>query len=120
MPTLAPVVNATTTTEVKILPTVKRRLLGELKAYEELKFQAKALDLAMEKHKAAIATIRESIGATTLDVDGFKVTYVSPVRSVLEKKLLLDNGVTMAQIESATVTKPTKPYTKISLPGEGE
>lgn len=116
----SPTVTATTTHKVALKPTVKRRLLQELKAFAELKGQLKAIEHAMEGHKGAIAAIREETGETTLELEGFKITYVTPTRSSLDKGLLLAQGVSMAQIEQATTVVPTKPYVKVSLPGEVE
>src|SRR5712664_1151708 len=118
MPTLTATVS--TTKEVKLTPRVTRKLLTELKGYAELKAQRNAIDAAMDGHKAAIEKLRDETGEQSIALEGFKVSLVSPVRSSLDRKRLLEAGVTMAQLESGTVTKPTKPYTKVSVPGEKE
>ncbi len=113
-------VTTTAPRPVSLRPSQKRALLTELRTYAELKSQADAIKLAMDKHKAKVATLREEIGETNLEVEGFKVSYVTPTRKELDKQLLLAQGVTIGQIENATVVKPVKPYVKISLPGEAE
>lgn len=117
---LAPVATATTTRELVLKPQLRRKLLNELRAFAELKSQYKALELAMNKHKDAIGRLREETGEQSIALEGFKVTQVTQTRSTLDKKLLLEQGVTMGQIENATVTKPGRPYTKVTTPGEKE
>lgn len=110
----------TATQEVRIQPTLKRKLLNELNAYAVLDSQVKAIKEAMEMHRATVERYRQEIGAEAFEVDGFKIAYVQGVRSVLDKHLLMAQGVTMAQIENASPPKPVKAYTKISLPGAKE
>lgn len=117
---LAPVATVTTTREVTLKPQVRRKLLNELRAYQELKQQYKAIEMAMDKHKDAIGALREQTGETSIALEGFKVTQVTQTRSTLDRKLLLEQGVTMGQIENATVTKPGRPYTKVTVPGDKE
>ncbi len=118
MPTLTATV--TSTTELILAPKIKRKLLTELKAYAELKAQRDAIDAALDSHKATIEGLREGTDETSISLEGFKVTRISPTRSILDKKKLLAEGVTMGQIQNATVTKATKPYTKVTLPNEVE
>ncbi len=120
MPSTVPGVVATTVHKVTLKPTVRRQLLTELKTYAELKSQAKALEQAMEMHKAKIGAIRAETGETAIEIEGFKITYVTGERKILNKELLLQQGVTMAQIEAATETKPNKPYDKVTCPGDKE
>ena len=118
MPALANTVTATTTHEVRLSPAVRRKLLTELRTYEQLKQQKAAIESAMEKHKTIIAAIREETGEQTIKLEGFSVTLVAPVRSTLDKKKLIAQGVTTAQIEAATVISPGKSYTKVTVPAE--
>jgi hypothetical protein len=117
---MALTVSAVTTTEVQIKPALKRKLLTELKAFAELKSQLDAIEGAMAMHKATIGRIQEETGEVSLAIEGFKISLVSPTRSTLDKKLLLLNGVSMGQIENSTVTKATKPYVKVTVPGAVE
>ena len=117
MPTLTATV--TTTRELVLKPTVRRKLLTELKTYQELKGQLDAIKSAMDKHKGVIGKLREETGEQSIKIDGFSVTLVAPVRSTLDKQKLIAQGVTMAQIEAATIVKPGAAYEKISLPGNG-
>lgn len=117
---MTPTVTATTTHTVTIKPMLRRKLLSELKAYAELKANVKVLEHAMEGHKTTISAIREVTGEDAIELDGFKVTHVTPTRTTLSKEKLLQAGVTMAQIEAATETKAIKAFDKISIPGEVE
>lgn len=108
---------ATSKTELKLKPAVKTKLLKELKAYEVLADQRKAIELAIKKHKGNIEEIQEETGETSLAIDGFKVTLVAPIRHVLDKKKLIALGVSADIIEEATVEVSGKPYIKVTVPG---
>lgn len=110
----------TTTHQVKLAPHLKRRLLTSLRLYGELATQMKALKLAMTKAKGNVEDVLVETGESSIALDGYKATYVSPVRTYLDKQQLILNGVSIAQIEASTVTKPGKPYTKVTLPGQKE
>ena len=108
----------TTTKEITLKPAVRRKLLTELKAYSELKQQLDAIKHAMDKHKATIGGLRDMTGEKALELEGFKIRLVEPTRSTLDKKKLVELGCATAWIEEATTTKPTKPYEKVTCPGE--
>lgn len=110
----------TTTKEITLKPTTKRKLLTELKAYAALKKQQDEIDESMSVHKATIGELRESTGEDAIALDGFKVSLVSPVRKVLNHKKLIELGCAVAWIEEATESKPSKSYEKVSCPGEKE
>ena len=120
MPALTQTVTATTTHQVKIEPRLKRRLLVELKGYAVLKAQRDALDSAMTKTRSKIEDVLGDIGESSLSVEGFKTTLVAPVRTTLDEKKLIANGVTMDQIEASKVQTATKPYVKVTCPKEHE
>ncbi len=113
-------VSATTTVteEVKLKPALKAKLTKKLKVYAELHTQLKAVQAAMDKEKAEIGSLREEAGVTSLAIDGFKVTQVTNLRTTLDKLKLIEMGVTTEMLEEATVTKPGRPYEKITCPGE--
>lgn len=115
---LVTTVTTTITEEVKLRPSLKAKLLRELRTYAELRAQVKALELAMDKHKATIGGLREEAGVNSLALEGFHVTLVSPMRSTLDKMKLIAMGVTTEMLEEATTVKPGRPYEKISIPGE--
>ena len=117
---LAATVTTVTKEELKLKPLLRVKLMKRLKVYNELKGQIAALELAKDKEKAAIELMREEVGVTSFSLEGYKVTQVTNLRSTLDKKKLVELGVTTAQIEEATVTKPGKPYLKITVPGERE
>ena len=110
----------TITKTVTLKPTLRRKLVTELKAYAELKVQLAALEHALKKHKTAIEECVFESGETSLTVDGFKATMVAPVTSRLDKQRLVALGVTTAMIEEATITTPGRPYLKVTIPGTRE
>jgi len=120
MLTQAATITATTTQQIVLKPSLKTKLMKELRLYAELRSQREAIDAAMDKHKASIEVIRDEAGEQSLKVEGYTISLVAPVRAILDKMRLIANGVTLAQIEDSTVHKPSKPYCKISLPGEKE
>lgn len=102
---------------VKLAPLVRRRLLTSLRVYGELKTQLEAIKLEMSKAKDNIEGALIDTGETSIALDGYKATYVSPVRTHLGKQKLIASGVTLAQIEGATIVRPGKSYVKVSTPG---
>src|ERR1039457_1694173 len=89
----------TVTQSVELSPQLKRQLLNECRAYQGLKIQQDALELAIANKKANIGRLREKSGQKALELEGFKLTYVEPTRSVLNKKKLIELGCAMAWIE---------------------
>lgn len=65
--------------------------------------------LAKELAKAAM----ERDGVLRAEIEGVTVQWVFPSRTTLDKKKLLAQGVTYAEIERATVTEDTTPYISI-------
>lgn len=118
--TVSTTATATTTHELRLAPQVKRRLLTSLRVYGELNQQLKAIKLAMSKAKGNVKTALVDSGESSISLDGYKATYVSPTRSHLDKQKLIAQGVTIAMLEMATVTKPGKSYVKISTPSGDE
>lgn len=120
MPALAVNATVTTTKDIRLAPQLRTKLLKELRAYQAIEEQLKALEHAKAKHKTAIGKLRDETGEQSIKLDGFTVTLVAGVSTKLDKKLLIQQGVTMAMIENATVVTPKRAYDRISLPGEAE
>lgn len=118
MPKLAQTVTATTTQEITLAPQVRRKLLNEFRLYAELKSQAKALELAMDKHKAAIAAIRNETGEMSLALDGFKTTLVAGERKKFDPKKFVLLGGDLDVYNGAVKKTPIAPFEKITTPGE--
>lgn len=115
---LATTVTTTTKEEVKIKPRIKTALTAELKAYAADRLELKAVQERLDDRKAKIGAWREEIGVTSLKLEGFSVTLVPNLRTSLDVKKLIEMGVTTEMIQEATVTKPGKPYEKVTCPGE--
>ncbi len=122
MASLAAKIEATTTqtVEVKLKPSLKRKLLNELTAYAALHAQLKSIEAQMAVHKTTLEECVIESGEQSLELEGFKATMVFPVRSKLDKMLFVQQGGTLAQLENATVSTPSKHYLLISLPGQKE
>jgi hypothetical protein len=103
---------------VSIKPKTLAKLRAELKAYAALKAQRDAIDERMTAAKAVIGELRESTGEDKLSVDGFSLALVQSVRKVLNHAKLIELGCAAAWIEEATESKPSKPYEKITVPGD--
>ena len=108
---------ATTTTEVSLKPALKTRLLKELRTYAMLRSQMKDLELALDKHKAVIGGIREETGEQKLEIDGFSVTLVAPIRKKFNPKRFVAEGGDLAIYNNAMDDVTSRPYEKISCPG---
>ena len=118
-------ITATTiqTTEVKLSPALKRKVLTELRTYAQLSEQMRVLKAALQVRKDRVQALFDEAGEFTaltqgVALDGFKTKYVTGVRATLDKKILIGLGVTDEMLAEATVSKPIAPYLKISVPGE--
>lgn len=118
MPRLSASVTSTTTTVVKLSPTVKKKLLTALKTYGGLKVQRDAADHAMKGHRGTVEELLEEAEQTSLDIEGYKATIIAPVKTRLDPKKLIALGVSADIIEKATISTPGTPYVKITTPGQ--
>lgn len=109
---------ATTETTVKLAPSVKRKLLTNLRLYQELKAQIAALQAQSDAAKAEVEELRQTVGEDKLELEGYKIAYVQGVRGVLDHKKLIELGCAAAWIAEATENKPNKPFIKITCPGD--
>lgn len=108
----------TVDTDVELTPRQQQELRVAFQRYQRLKGELENTQSKLDTAKADLAVIRTRIGEVTISVDGFRSTLVWPVRSKLDKKKLLRLGVTQAQIEQATTTKPGRPYELVTCPGD--
>jgi hypothetical protein len=106
------------TVETALDPTVKARLQEELHAYYATKAERDGCEARLNHIRATIDVLREATGQAQLDVDGVKLSLVAPVRRTLDVKKLVTAGVTMDLINMCYKETATKPYTKITAPGE--
>lgn len=116
-------VNATTTTDVKLDTRLRTKLLGYLGQYATVAGQIKELKAGKDDLTAAIRKLRESTGASSLDLEGFKMTDVggdSFDRDATYKKLMSMHGLTIEDIKACEVHKPKKRFEKITCPGGGD
>lgn len=102
---------------VTIEPKLRRKLLIRLRVLEELASQKKAIELAIAGENAQVELIRDQVGEKSLRVEGFTITRVTGTSKSLNWKKLKALGVTDAMRALATVEKPKKPYTLVTLPG---
>jgi hypothetical protein len=107
-----------TTKNIELKTTTRNDLLLELRAYAELKREQTAIQKAMDGHRDSIGKLREETGEQSISLNGFIVTEIRGTITTLDKKKLIAQGVTVAQIEAATITRPKRSYEKITLPGE--
>ena len=122
---MSPKATTIQTTEVKLTPTLKRKVLTELRTFAALHEQIRTLKAAMQERKDKVQKFFEDAGefnALTqgVSLDGFKAKYVSGVRSILDKKILIGLGVTDEMLAEATRSVPIKPYLKLTAPGDHE
>ncbi len=119
MPAIKQEANVTVSTkkEIRLEASVRRKLLTELKTYQNLHAQKKALELAMDKIKSKVAAIRNETGEQSLELEGFKVTLVAPTRKKFNPKTFVKLGGDIDIYNQANEETLVTPYEKISLPG---
>lgn len=111
-------VTTTTTHQLVLKPTLKKKLLLALRTYVELRAERKALKLAQIKQAKIVEDIQVEVGESSLVVEGFKSTMVAPNRHQLNKKKFVALGGNLEILEAAMESKPGKAYPKITAPGE--
>lgn len=120
----------TTKTELKLKPSVQKRLLNELRAYAEVAAETKMLKAVGDEHRATILGMEDEIGEKKFELQGFKVSLTTDGVSrkldpaKLIKRLLNDGHYSVksatALIADCTTEKPKKPYATIRVPGDNE
>ena len=117
---MAPTLEATTVTTVQVKPALRTKLLKELRLYHGLTKQLKALEAQVDQHKTAIAEIRELTGEDKLEIDGYSITLVAPMRKVFDAKRFVTLGGDLDLYNRANVDTPSKAYTKVTVPKDVE
>lgn len=112
-----PTLTTTVVKQVQLAPTVRRRLLNEFRAYGAIKAQMDTLQHALDKHKANIGAIREETGEASLDLEGFKVSIVAPIRHIFSPRKFISAGGDLSLYNNSFEDVPSRSYEKISLPG---
>lgn len=119
-----PSVQTTQTTEVKLSPALKKKLL--LKLQEFAKYKIVIAD-AVEEQARLKADIEEAFVRAGefntlmagVKIDGFNAKHCSPTRKYYDKLGAVKRGwMTTAQIAELTTEKPTKAGLRILCPGE--
>jgi len=110
----------TQTVEVELKPSLKRKLLNELAVYAGIAAKLEALEAQKAASKEVLEALVIESGEEKLDIEGFKTTMVFPVRSKLDKKLFVQQGGTLAQLENATKSTLSKSYLLVTCPGQKE
>jgi len=111
-------VTTTTTKVVKLLPSLRRQLLMELSIAQKHKLAMKQAEEKYDRAKAKIRALREKAGVESLEIDGYTTSNVTGVMTQWNEKKMLEHGLSIAEIESFKVTKPKKPYEKVTFPAE--
>lgn len=115
-----PTFTVSTTKDITIKGALRSKLIKELRLFAELYTQKKAIDQAMDKHKAVIAELREETGETSIKLEGFSSTLVAPIRSKFDAKRFVSLGGDLAIYNQAVVNVPSRSYEKISIPGASD
>ncbi len=113
-------VTTTLTQEVILKPSLRRKFTNALNTYAGIAAQLAVLEAQKAASKVQLEALMAESEEEKLDIDGFSVTLVFPVRSKLDKKLFVQQGGTLAQLDNATVSTPSKHYLLITVPGQKE
>jgi hypothetical protein len=112
-------VEVSATQELRLEPALKLKLQQRLKLYRKLVAEFDAAEAKLDKEAKNIEGYFEQAGAQSITVEGHAViTEVRGNSSKLDKKLFVQQGGTLAQLENATITSPKKPYILITLTKE--
>ena len=120
MPALATTVTATTSHELQLSPAIRRRLVTQLRSYQELLTRRTSLEMEMASCRAAVAEIQTELEESSIELEGFKSTLVAPMKSVFDKKTFVRIGGRLDLIEAATSKVPGKVYVRITPPGAAD
>lgn len=106
----------TASTDVEIEPALRQKLVKRLAIFAKLDAEYELAKAKRDKEKLNIEGYFEQTEAKSIELEGLAtITRVEGVTSSLDKKLFVQQGGTLAQLENATVTKPKKAYTLITL-----
>lgn len=99
---------------LELKPGLREQLEASLSTYADLKFDLDALEHLAGIERLTLGKLLEEAGIDKAKVDQFNLCWVrGGTTSSLDTKKLIAQGVTMAQIEAATITKPKKDYFQI-------
>lgn len=103
-------------------PQQQQMLLKRLEEYTRLKTEADRIESALRKLRHDVEHLFSDAGATGLliegaEINGFKVKLITPTRTEIDKKKLLELGINLREVE---VTKPGTPYVRVTKPGAAE
>lgn len=111
------------TVAVKLSPALKQQVREHLAHYARLATQRKAIAdelyaVGIRIEEAFARAKEEHALDQGVEVNGFKLKRVIGTTSHLDLDYLtIHFGVTAGMLEAATVTKPRRPYLKITAPG---
>lgn len=104
--------------EVTIDTEAAARMAATLATYQELKVQRDLLDEAMAVESKKILGEMDLLGVNSVRIEGTPCTVVRGYTSSLDKMKFVSLGGSLAMLESATVSKPRKPYLRIGAAKE--
>lgn len=125
MPRLA--VQQTVKSEVTLKPQVQKKLLTTLKDYTELNSVVKEYTNVMADHRKTILDITAKEVGESFELEGFRVAYVDKAETnkldtVKLMKLLVGEGYSTKVVQDwfnkCNKRTQTKPYVKVTLPGD--
>lgn len=114
---LSTAVTTTVTEQVKISPKQKVQLRKALKLYAEQHQIEKAAALAKKSAVSEVRRIREEIGVSTLEFEGYKASNVPNDRDYFDKQEFVKLGGILEHYNNAILKKPGTPYEKVTVPG---
>ena len=117
MPTLATTITATTSHELQLSPAIRRRLMTQLRSYQELATKHAAIEKDMAICREKVSEIQTELDESSIEIEGFHSTVVAPMKSVFDKKVYVRLGGRLDLIEAATSKVPGKVYVRITPPG---
>lgn len=112
----------TTTAKVELAPRLRAEATRLLTQYQTIKEQLKIQEHALKQVTQRIQDAFDQAGELALLDQGVaigncKLKVVTGVYATLDRALLIQAGCTPELLEECTVTKPKRPYLKVTTPG---
>lgn len=119
-----PGISTTQVTEIQLAPRLKQQLLDKLTQFDRNDEEIKRREAQNVKIKQEVDDIMTQAGEGNallagVDIDGYRVKLVTGLSTRLDKdRLKRQHGLTQADLDACSDTKPNTPYIKVTLPKE--
>lgn len=124
MPRITTTTQVIQTVDVRLRPHVQQMLKARCEEYARLNKQKKDIEARMKRIGGEAETLlidEDQVDALVAgtSIDGHRIKLVAGSSTRLDKdKLKRTHGLTQKDLDDCSTTTPSKPYIKITAPGE--